>query len=72
MANVLVTSNQLRLEFENGMTETGKMKVKSKTFSNIRTDATDDNLLVAAKAIDGLTAKSLHKTKKVVTSEISE
>ena len=72
MANVLVTSNQLRLEFENGMTETGKMKVKAKTFSNIRSDATDDNLLVAAKAIDGLTSKALHKTKKVVTSEITE
>ncbi|WP_054251450.1 DUF1659 domain-containing protein [Neofamilia massiliensis] len=72
MATATITKNQLRLEFDNGTTADGKQKFKAKTFSNVNTSATDDNLLVAARAIDGLTAKELVKTKKVVTSEINE
>lgn len=71
MANVVITNNQLRLEFDNGKTESGKQKFKAKTFSNINANATDENLLAAAQAVDGLTKKNLLKTKKVVTSEIT-
>lgn len=71
MAQVKVVNNQLRLEFDNGLTESGKMKIKAKTFSNLRPEATDDNLLVVSQAIEGLTTKDLHKTKKIVTSEIN-
>lgn len=70
MAQAKVINNQLRLEFNDGLTEAGKTRVKSKTFSNLRAEATDDNLLVVGQSIEGLSEKDLHKTKKIVTSEI--
>ena len=72
MADVLQTKRALRLEFEDGMTETGKLKVKTQTFSNIKNTATQDNLLVISKAIDGLTKKDIHKTKEILTNEIND
>lgn len=71
MADVIQTNRALRLEFENGMTETGKMKVKTQTFSNIRSAATEENLLTVSLAINGLTKKDIHKTKEITTNEIS-
>lgn len=45
----------LRMKFDLGRDElTNKTKVKSRTFSNIKTDATSQNIYEVAKALEGL------------------
>lgn len=72
MAQKKQTQRSLRLEFDNGLTENGKMKIKAQTFSNIRPEATDDGLLTTSIAIDALTTKDVYKTKELTTNEITE
>lgn len=69
MATSTVVKNQLKLEFDNGVVE-GKQKYKAKTFSNIKEEATDENLLEVSKAINALTEKAVLKTTKVVSTLI--
>ena len=71
MATSSVQKVQLKLEFDNGMSDEGKQKYKSRTLSNIRHEASDDNLLQASNAINALTSKEVLRTSKIVTTEIT-
>lgn len=72
MAESKVVNNQLRLEFDNGLTASGKMKIKTKSFSNIVTDASNENLILVSKAVGNLVTDDLVATKRVTISEITE
>lgn len=72
MANKTLKNRALKIEYNAGLNENGKMIIKSQTFSGIRSEATDDGLLTASMAIDALTKKDIHKTKEMITNEISE
>jgi hypothetical protein len=54
MAQTIIQSSQLRLVFELGTDEDGKMKYKNKNFNNIKTDAAPEQLLSVAQAIASL------------------
>ena len=54
MAQTLIQNSQLRLIFELGTDENGKMKYKNKNFNNIKTSATAEQLLSVAQAIASL------------------
>ncbi|MFL6559027.1 MAG: DUF1659 domain-containing protein [Bacillus sp. (in: firmicutes)] len=51
MAQALLEGTKLRLVFEVGMDEDAKPIFRAKTFSNVKTDATVEQLSQAAQAI---------------------
>ena len=64
---------QLQLVFENGVNQDGKMMFKRKSFNNVKTDATADQLMAVSDAIIPLQEKTLHAVERndssVVLSE---
>ncbi|MFZ3591605.1 DUF1659 domain-containing protein [Bacillus sp. DJP31] len=54
MAQAFLSDSQLRLVFETGVDEKGKMTTKSKNFNNIKTTATVDNLFAVAQSVFSL------------------
>lgn len=54
MAEVTIENSQLRLVYEVGDDEKGKMQYRTKSYNNIKVDAKADGLLAAAFAISGL------------------
>lgn len=63
MATATVMRQGLRVRFDDGM-KNGKQKYKSKSFTNIREEATDDNLLAVSNALNELTEKEILQTFK--------
>ncbi len=59
----------LKLEMDGGIVE-GKQKVDSKSFSQIKTTAIDEDLYNTATAISGLQEKNLLKVKKIETTDL--
>ncbi|MFS0782542.1 DUF1659 domain-containing protein [Bacillus sp. 1P06AnD] len=54
MATETLLTKQLRLNLQSGVDQSGNPIVKRKTFSNIDSQATGDQLVATAKAIAGL------------------
>ena len=50
--------------------DTGTEKMKSKTFSNVRENASVDNLNAVAEALASLQKYTLHETYQVITNRI--
>ncbi|WP_028392387.1 DUF1659 domain-containing protein [Bacillus cihuensis] len=71
MANEILEAVTIRLEFETGLDEEGMPIVKRKSFSNVKTDATSDNILTAAEAIAGLQMHLLSKVAQIGTTVLS-
>lgn len=60
---------QLRLELDDGVVN-GKQKLKSKSFIQIKTTATDEALYTTAMTIADLQAKDLLKVKRIEETSI--
>ena len=50
--------------------DNGTEKMKSKTFSNVRENASADNLNAVAEALASLQKYTLHETYQVITNRI--
>ncbi|MCH1625196.1 DUF1659 domain-containing protein [Fredinandcohnia quinoae] len=59
MAQAFIKDSQLRLVFEDGLDDKGKMTFKNKNYNNIKPTATSDGLYAVAEAIDGLQSRAL-------------
>jgi len=70
MARSLLQSSKLRLVFESGMDDKGKPVLKAKTFSNVKKEATTDQLFQAATAIAALCTDPLNKVERADSSEV--
>ncbi|WP_409275962.1 DUF1659 domain-containing protein [Neobacillus sp. SCS-31] len=70
MAQALLADSKLRLVFETGVNEKGEPVFKSKTFSNLKTEATPDQMHMAATAIAALSADPLSVVERNDRSEI--
>ncbi|MBV7504161.1 DUF1659 domain-containing protein [Bacillus sp. sid0103] len=70
MAQSLLEGTKLRLVFEGGMDEDGEPILRAKTFSNVKKDATTDQLFQAATAISVLCNDMLNKVERNDSSEI--
>lgn len=70
MAQELKTNSRLRLVFDAGIDNDGHTIYKSKTFNNIRKDATADQLSLAANALGSLSEFSLLTIEKTDQFEI--
>lgn len=67
--NTLMEKVVLKLELDDGIVA-GKQKISSKSFSQIKTDALDENLYNAATTISGLQDKDLMKVKRIDTTNL--
>jgi hypothetical protein len=54
MAQAIISDSQLRLVFDMGVDENGKVIYKNKNFSNIKTSATTDGLFAVAQGLVSL------------------
>lgn len=71
MAEAMILNSKLRLLFETGVNEKGEPIVKSKTYSNIRKDATADQLLQTSTALASLCNSPLMSIEKNDSFEIT-
>ncbi|ETI65979.1 DUF1659 domain-containing protein [Neobacillus vireti] len=70
MATALLLGTKLRLVFEAGMDDEGNPLYKAKTFSNVKKEATVDQLYQAAHAISVLCKDTLNKVERNDSTEI--
>ncbi|WP_096190819.1 DUF1659 domain-containing protein [Neobacillus soli] len=70
MAKGLLLGTKLRLVFEAGMDDEGNPLYKAKTFSNVKKEATVDQLFQAAQAITVLCKDTLNKVERNDSTEI--
>lgn len=71
MAQSLLEGTKLRLVFEIGMDEQGKAIYRAKSFSNVRKEATVDQLFQAAQAISALCNDELNKVERNDSTALS-
>ncbi|MER2008771.1 MULTISPECIES: DUF1659 domain-containing protein [unclassified Psychrobacillus] len=71
MANLEHKHSVLRITFEAGMGENGKLKTKSKTYRNVKASATADQLEAAVIILSGLSASPFIIAEKVQTSNLN-
>ena len=70
--NKAIADLKLQVRVEDGTTSAGAAKIKSLSFSNIRLDASDQELMDAGKAIAGITYYPLSGIRRVDTGDLSE
>jgi hypothetical protein len=70
MARSFLQSSKLRLVFDGGIDDNGKPILKAKTFSNVKKEATTDQLFQAANAIATLCTEPLNKVERTDSSEL--
>jgi hypothetical protein len=70
MAQALLEGMKLRLVFEVGMDDKGEPILRSKTFNNIQTGVTVDQLFQAAQAITVLSKDTLNRVERNDSLEI--
>lgn len=71
MAQATMTSSRLRLVFHDGNNlETGKPIFKAKSFSNVKTNASADQLYAVAQAYESLQELPLEKIERRDNSDI--
>lgn len=64
MATSIFEKRLLKLEKDNGVVD-GKQRLSTQSFSDIKADATDENLYAVSTAIDALSSKEVLNVKKV-------
>lgn len=73
MAVAKTVNTRLQLELEDGLDlETNKVILKSKSFNNVKTDATTEQLLSVAMVLVPLQQRELHSIKRNDTELITE
>ena len=64
--------SRLQLQFQTGVTGDGKPIVKSRSFSNLKVDAVDENVHAAAEIVAGLQEHTLLVIRRIDTSALDE
>jgi hypothetical protein len=70
MAQVMLAETSLKLIFEAGMNEKGEPVYKTKTFNNVKKEATADQLFQTAQALAVLCINPLNTVLRNDNSEI--
>jgi hypothetical protein len=64
MAMAMLKGSNIRLMFETGIDEKGEPVFKGKTYSNVKKEATADQVQQAALALGGLSANTLSSVER--------
>ncbi|AIM16302.1 hypothetical protein HW35_08505 [Bacillus sp. X1(2014)] len=70
MAQSLLVGTKLKMVFQTGIDDDGKPILRTKTFSNVRKEASADQLFQAAKALAVLCNDPLNTLERTDSSEI--
>ncbi|MFH7819674.1 DUF1659 domain-containing protein [Neobacillus thermocopriae] len=70
MAQSLLIGTKLKMVFQTGINDDGKPLLRTKTFSNVRKEATADQLFQAANALAVLCNDPLNTLERTDSSEI--
>lgn len=70
MATATLATTKLRLAFQTGVNEKGEPVYKAKTFNNIKTAATTDQLFQTAQALSVLCNDPLNSVERNDSSDI--
>ncbi|MED3625232.1 DUF1659 domain-containing protein [Neobacillus thermocopriae] len=70
MAQSLLIGTKLKMVFQTGINDDGKPMLRTKTFSNVRKEATADQLFQAANALAVLCNDPLNTLERTDSSEI--
>ncbi|MBM7585419.1 hypothetical protein JOC86_001961 [Bacillus pakistanensis] len=70
MATADLTSMRLRLTYDDGVSEDGKQKFQYKSYSNINTAATPDQIYNVSQSLSGLSSKGLVFIEKTESFDI--
>ncbi|KQU13125.1 DUF1659 domain-containing protein [Peribacillus sp. NPDC060186] len=70
MANQIPVSSTLRIDFETGLNEKGAIVFKRRSFSNIKVEATADQLFSAATAIASVQNYPMGEVTRVDTNSL--
>ncbi|KON70676.1 hypothetical protein AKG34_19145 [Peribacillus butanolivorans] len=70
MANQIPVSSTLRIDFETGLNEKGSIVFKRRSFSNIKVEATADQLFSAATAIASVQNYPMGEVTRVDTNSL--
>ena len=62
----------LKIKFNHGSDNNGKAIIRSKSFSNVKADASDDNLYAVTKALVALQDHDLYDVLKIDNTALSE
>lgn len=65
------TDSKMMIRVENGTSSTGATVIKNLSYSQIRVEATDDELMAAGKAIADLQTKPLSGIRLVETYDVT-
>ena len=65
MATEIKNGSSLKLQFNRGLGTNGKVIIKSKTFSNLKEDASSNDVLAVSTAISNLQKHDLYDTIKI-------
>lgn len=68
----VIKETKLKLELDGGLNDKGNPIVKAKTFSKVKTDATNDNLFLVAESLAGLQEMPLLGIKRVDEIDLQE
>ncbi|QGM30198.1 DUF1659 domain-containing protein [Bacillus sp. N3536] len=71
MANLAHKQSVLRITFEAGIGTDGKMKTKSKTYRNVKANATADQLEAAVTILSGFSTSPFVGAEKIQTSNLN-
>lgn len=64
--------NKMLIRVENGTTSSGAKAIKNLSYTHLRVDSTDDELMAAGKAIADLQTKPLSGIRLVETYDVTE
>ncbi|NHM32311.1 DUF1659 domain-containing protein [Neobacillus terrae] len=70
MAQAMLAITRLKMVYDAGMDDNGKPLYKTKTFNNVKKDATADQLLQTARALAALSNEPLSTVERIDSSEI--
>ena len=70
MAEAIMTSSKLQLSYETGVNEKGDPIFKTKTYSNIKEEATADGLYQVAQALSSLSNYPFNGAKRNDVSDL--
>ena len=71
MATKSMIDKKLNIRFENGTTASGKASVKTTNLSNVKLDATDDDMMEAGSAYASLTSLTLDGVRMTDVYELT-
>ena len=70
--NVTLGMSRLRLTFNRGMNEDGKEILQTRTFSNVKPDATDEAVYNVAETLGGLQLDPVVSISRLEEKELTE